>query len=760
MWLRWLPWRFVVSRLARSRGFVDPIALLARLHRFAQPSEVTEPIELLRAGVLFHARGLINTRAIQHNLDWVWPYWVERQFDPRDESFVPRAFSATHINLTHRNWTAVGVPDCDGLPIIDPAGLVTPCYDRWSVDAWVVPDDGAPLFPSKLKEAPQRLRLDDGVAVETRVERDGLRLRSTAWAELDESDALRCWMSWRAKTDRPSWLVISLRPANPEGVAFIHEIEAREGGRRLRVDEKSELLLDQAPDRLRLSEYHAGDVAIALHDESDQRRRVRCDVGLATAAALFRLEAGEEREIVGSVPSEDAEDRKARRASPVITHDWGEALEGTPVLRAPEERFVRLYDTAVRTLVLHAPGNDVYPGPYTYKRFWFRDAAFILDALLCLNMRARAERVIRTFPKRQQGNGYFCSQTGEWDSNGEAIWTIHRLRALTGAAIDPELMEAVRKGAKWIARKRLPRSGDAVHAGLLPAGFSAEHLGPNDYYYWDDFWSVAGLESAASLLREGGDVRSGEEALSEARDLREAIDESLRRSASARDRRGVPASPHRRMDAGAIGSIACAYPLRLWAAEDRRVLETCAFLRENCFVEGGFFQDMIHSGINAYLTLHVAQTLLRAGEAEFFELVRRVAELASPTGQWPEAIHPRTMGGCMGDGQHVWAAAEWALMIRNMFVREEAWGLALATGVPPEWLRTGEEISFGPAATPWGPITVRVSGDEEGARVEWEASWRGEAARIKVGLAGGPLADADAEAGGADILLKRAPAAR
>lgn len=48
-----------------------------------------------------------------------------------------------------------------------------------------------------------------------------------------------------------------------------------------------------------------------------------------------------------------------------------------------------------------------------------------------------------------------------------------------------------------------------------------------------------------------------------------------------------------------------------------------------------------------------------------------VAKLASPMGQWPESIHPRTCGGCMGDGQHVWAAAEWVLMIRNCFIREE-----------------------------------------------------------------------------------------
>ncbi|MFN2329131.1 MAG: hypothetical protein ABR612_09460 [Chromatocurvus sp.] len=46
-WMTWLPWRFIIRRVARRQGFIDPIALLARLHSFAQPSEVGEPIELL-----------------------------------------------------------------------------------------------------------------------------------------------------------------------------------------------------------------------------------------------------------------------------------------------------------------------------------------------------------------------------------------------------------------------------------------------------------------------------------------------------------------------------------------------------------------------------------------------------------------------------------------------------------------------------------------------------------------------------------------
>ena len=86
------------------------------------PSQVLAPTELIRAGIMLMARGLINSQAIQHNLDWVWPYWVEQQFDPRNPAFIPRAFSMTHINITHRNWTAVGLPGRLEMPLVDPRG--------------------------------------------------------------------------------------------------------------------------------------------------------------------------------------------------------------------------------------------------------------------------------------------------------------------------------------------------------------------------------------------------------------------------------------------------------------------------------------------------------------------------------------------------------------------------------------------------------------------------------------------------------------
>jgi hypothetical protein len=159
-------------------------------------------------------------------------------------------------------------------------------------------------------------------------------------------------------------------------------------------------------------------------------------------------------------------------------------------------------------------------------------------------------------------------------------------------------------------------------------------------------------------------------------------------------------------------------------------------LVERCFHKGGFFQDIIHSGINAYLTLDIAQTLLRAGDARFRDLIETVARFATATGQWPEAIHPHTGGGCMGDGQHGWAAAEWVMMVRHLFVREEGNRLIVGSGLLEEWFESDEDLYFGPTLTPWGPVTVRIMRPANAPLLAIDAHWRDDAPRVDVEIPG------------------------
>lgn len=707
MMLKFLPWKWLVRRASKKHNFVDPLVVLARLRQFAEPAEVAAPLELIRASIAFQARGMVNTQAIQHNLDWIWPYWVEKQFDPRDPSFVPRSFSLAHINMTHRNWMAVSLPDADQYALVDPCGLITPLHDGWSLDAWIVSEKQS-LIPSRCNQVSQRLQCQGELAVQTKSRNAACEMTATAKMQREPDGTLAVKAAWVAEGPDDALLCVALRPYNPEGIQFIDAIQRGKDFPGWIVNRNTKVELHPSPSHYVASNYQNGDVFQHL-SEDNAESEVECPVGMATAAAVFPIKPKDQTHISVKIPlakGADAATHPVAGLRPRTT--WSEMERSIPALQIPDSHMSYLFDTSMRTTLALSSG-DVVPGSYTYRRFWFRDACLMLHALLTFN---QEECFLRTFEHaflpRQTRSGYFESQEGEWDSNGQVLWLAGRYVELFDTTLPPHILKSLRKAADWICRKRRGKHANPSYEGLLPAGFSAEHLGPNNFYFWDNFWSVAGLQAASALFRKAGDRSYADKMDQEAKDYQNTILQTIDTIPIERCRGAIPAAPNRRMDSGAVGSLAADYPLQILDPADTRIIKTVQYLLDHCMIENGFFHDMIHSGINPYLTLHIAQALLRAGDDRYRPLIQRIAQLASATGQWPEAVHPRTGGGCMGDGQHGWAAAEWALMIRGLFLREEKDHLVVCQGLFPEWLHTGQTLSFGPTMTHFGKVTIRV----------------------------------------------------
>jgi hypothetical protein len=82
---------------------------------------------------------------------------------------------------------------------------------------------------------------------------------------------------------------------------------------------------------------------------------------------------------------------------------------------------------------------------------------------------------------------------------------------------------------------------------------------------------------------------------------------------------------------------------------------------------------------------------------------------------YPEAIHPHTGGGVMGDGHHGWAAAEMVLALRDAFIQERWYpgrsrpDLVLLGGTPSSWYHSDAHFSISRAPIPGGILDLDVS---------------------------------------------------
>jgi hypothetical protein len=390
-------------------------------------------------------------------------------------------------------------------------------------------------------------------------------------------------------------------------------------------------------------------------------------------------------------------------------------------IRVPDARVEEAFRAVKGRLHVFDDGSHFSPGTFLYHGHWFRDSAFIGLAFDQMGFGKHVGSKIKNFLRRQNRDGFFRSQNGEWDSNGQAIWTIVTHIQRGG---DPSLLEeaypALLRGGRWIDRmRRKNRNEPSLHFGLLPAGFSAEHFGPNDHYYWDNLWSLAGLEKlvwAARRLGRQNDAREMEEILEE---FRKDVESSMMESFARADYQGLPCSPYRGLDSAAIGSLVGVSPLDVTDPQSGWIGGTVEFLVRNNLRDGLFLQKIIHTGLNAYLSAQLARVLMRRFDPRGFAILEALIRHSGPTLAWPEAIHPRTLGGCMGDGDHGWAAAEFLNLIRDLLVREERGQLLLLSAAPESWFREGAILGVTGAPTLHGEVTFQAEVSAQGLTVTW-----------------------------------------
>ncbi|MBI5302842.1 MAG: hypothetical protein HY868_11960 [Chloroflexi bacterium] len=743
--------KFIAARFHVPGDALDRFFASGRIGRGAE-TRLPFPAELIPIGARLVMRGWANNEFFPSNRDWILPYWAERQFDPRDPGFIPRGFNLYTINYTHRDWTMIGNRAREREAIVDPRGLVTPWLDGWSLDVWLAVD-GKLYAPSRLPDDAVVQSLHENLPIIVTIFRAGdLRVRLESFA-VEESGE---WIVENITVENPSHnthhasLYLAIRPFNPEGVSLVSELERREGEKG--NEGNGAFLVNHAlgvilppPDAVACSNLANGDVALALPNLNNATQ-IHCDAGLGNAIAAYHLElgAGESKTLTAQMPMTpsiraDNDDDNAIRNSQFAILDpdqsranviatWREQLNYGMRVRLPDEHLQNAFDANKAFLLLLHDGQTITPGPFTYHQFWMRDAAYLLNALDKLGYHDQAEQVIERFARRVQKDGFFNATEGEWDSNGAAIWTMLEHARLSG---DTGLLSGnywmILRLASWINSKRQTtkdKERKTAHYGLFPPGPSAEHLGPSDFFYWDNFWGLAGLRDAALIAEWLQQENDAKKLRANFDAFRADLDASLATNVARLGRAAMPASPYRRLDAAMIGSLVALHPLHLFAAHDPRIVDTLTALHQVAWMEDAYFNHVGHSAFGTYLSLHVAQCLLLQRNPDAWKTINWVLRHASPTFTWAEGIHPLTRRGGMGDGHHGWAVADFLLAVRNALLFEEDKHLVITPALPEDWTAEMNVIQVRDAPTYFGNVSFTIAFGERTATLVVNAVWR------------------------------------
>lgn len=748
---RLVPWllRLLGPRLRLSPQVAEYMARADKLGKTAQI-----PTELIPLAALLWARGWYNRQVLDTHRDWILPYWAVHQLEPTDPGFVARALQPVLINSAYRSWTMVGNPESKYEAIIDPRGLVTPQpnADGWSLDAWLEVD-GTVWFPSRLPNAGISQALHENLPlVQTRYEPARLRVNQQAFTVRDDAGA--DWLVAAYEVENPrgeartAVLYLSLRPFNPEGAALVERIEWRKGTERAELWVNNHLaVIAPLPDALGSNAEPEGDVALQLASLNGNMDAAD-DKGLVTTAAAYRLNLAPHthRIITAAMPlaPTDAVPTAAAtwlqadalpKLERAFASEWRKLLAEGMTIRVPDEPVQNAFDACKTALLLLHDGDSITPGPFLYHHFWFRDAAFLLNALAQLGYHDQVKQVLATWHRYLRKDGFMLAQEGEWDSNGEALWTLEQYTRLSG---DYELVHHqywdMLNAAHWIdsTRQKTKSGGKAApEYGLLPAGMSAEHLGPNDYFFWDDWWGLAGLRAAifaANFFQNTAD----RDKLQFAYDaFFTDVNAALARAAERNHALWMPAAPTRHDDSAMVSNLIAAYPLQLLKADDPRVLATIDRLHEVAFVDGAFFHHVGHAGFGTYLALHLAGCELYLGRQGAWDALRFLLKNASPTWTWGETIHPITRSGGHGDGHHGWAAAEVVSFVRNALLHERDDTLVLTPLLPEDWVYETATVKVERAATYFGEVEFTLAFGERSATLVLKSKWRQPPARIE-----------------------------
>jgi len=387
----------------------------------------------------------------------------------------------------------------------------------------------------------------------------------------------------------------------------------------------------------------------------------------------------------------------------------------------PERKVRETYFASLAYTFIGRDDGRIHPGEGFYDGFFLRDGAFQTWALELAGYLEEARPSVLDFLNYQKPSGQFESQGGELDGNGQSLWTLVRHYELTREEeYLRQVYPAIQRSMEWLARARERPAGDpdASYAGVLPKSWAdGEALRGNDYHVIGyDFWNLHGAFSAVRAAEALGEIDDAETWRKLAEEYRGKLVELVSSTGAA----GFP--PSLELQGTDWGNLTGLYPTRLFRPFRPRVSATLDKAR-GTFVEGTIrwcpeTTDAIHPYMSSYLTnTHIIRGEQRKALEGFYAFLLHSTSDAG----FPEGVHYRSRTAWGNTVPHLWAAAQYNILLRNMLIREDDQDLHLLSAIPSHWMDAGKQLAFRRAPTTFGVAGFQARAEREEVRIRIDA---------------------------------------
>ena len=396
------------------------------------------------------------------------------------------------------------------------------------------------------------------------------------------------------------------------------------------------------------------------------------------------------------------------RSHQELVQFWEKLLARGMQIELPESKPV---DTFYASLVYDLLARNIVQAKFIqtasqfqYHRFYLRDSADYVRMYDATGYKDIGSQVISFFETRQQLDGNFMSQPGQYDGWGEALWCFgEHFRRTHDLAFAQEIYPRVVRAVDWLIQAR---AKDPLR--VMPDSDVRDNEYVSGHLTGYNFLALDGLQAAIDLAKALGQKEDQARFEKQYDDYHKTFFTLLRKV--SRQQGGVlPPS----LDAGEWkgtdwGNLLGVTPEPLLAPWDPAVTATLRSAQAR-YQEGITTYAEPDDGIFLHHYLTIKNTLTELVRGEQAQAIREfygeLLHTSSTQAGFEYAIRPWGSRDFEGNiAPHGWFAADYRNLLRNMMVREESGSLHLLSAVSPDWIGKGKSIRVRNAPTYFGDL--------------------------------------------------------